>query len=80
MKTFFGFILGVLGTTIGVVIAHILSKYRSRDDKFNEAAIRFRSAFVDEIRSIDNRFHGGRLVTKPFTNFSKMLIPSMKEP
>ena len=71
MKTFFGFILGVLGTSIGVFIAHILSKYRSRDDKFNEAAIRFRSAFVDEIRSIDNRFHGGAVGNEALYEFLK---------
>ena len=68
MKIFFGLILGI---TIVAVIARILTKYRSRDDKFNEAALRFRSAFVDEIRSLDNRFHGEAVGNEALYEFLK---------
>lgn len=71
MQTFIGFILGVIATTIGVFIAHILSKSRTKDDKFNEAAIRFRSAFIEEIRSLDDMFHGNAVGNEALYEFLK---------
>lgn len=48
----YGFILGLVGSAVGALIAHFLTKSRNIDDRrikeFNAAASEFRSAFKDE--------------------------------
>lgn len=48
-KIWLGFLLGIIGTTLGAWLAHFFSERRRRQDDFNKAADKFRVSFMPEI-------------------------------
>lgn len=52
-KIIFGFILGIIGTSIGAYISHLFSENRRIKEEFNNAAVDFRAAFIEEQRLLD---------------------------
>lgn len=48
-KIWLGFLLGIIGTSFGAWIAHFFSERRRRQDDFDKAATKFRTAFLPEI-------------------------------
>jgi len=49
---FIGFILGLIGSSVGAFIAYRFTICRDRRNKFNNAAISFQKSFLDELRML----------------------------
>jgi hypothetical protein len=46
IQIFYGFLLGIIGTSFGAWLAHFFSERRRRKEEFNKAAATFRAAFL----------------------------------
>lgn len=51
---------GIIGSLVGSIAAHFLSKDIDRRNKFNTAAEEFKTAFIPELRYLDYRYSPDR--------------------
>ncbi len=52
---------GIVGSLVGSITTHFLSKDITRRNEFNKAAAEFKSAFIPELRYLDYRYSPDRM-------------------